>query len=153
MRRLKVRPDIRRTSPLSVVPPLQLLNVTQRDRKGEDHDIHLLWLHNPSERFWPVPRLTGALNSDKGSLTWGGDSAQGPCPPRHKSWMYSIWLRSQPSPADLRPVRPRSPSPSPSIFLLLSSYSRSLGFNCFEAERSPQGAQQDVLQSFGETGY
>lgn len=39
------------------------------------------------------------------------------------------------------------------FFLLLSLHSHSLGFNCFEAERAPQGAQQDVLQSFGETDY
>lgn len=85
----KVRPDIGSLH-LSLY-----LNTSQWDKKVEDHYIHLICLYNPPQRFWPVPGLSGALNSDKGSLTWGGDSAQGPCPPRHKSWMYSIWLCSQ----------------------------------------------------------
>lgn len=37
--------------------------------------------------------------------------------------------------------------------LSLSSNSHCLSFNCFEAERSPQGAQQDVLQRFEEMDY
>lgn len=74
----------------SFVLSLQMLKVTQRDRKGEDGHVHLLWLHNPSEKVWPVPRLTRALYPDKESLTRGGDSAQRSPPPGHTSCMYCI---------------------------------------------------------------
>lgn len=100
--------------------------------------------------------MSRALKADKGSLTWGGVSAHGPCPPRCESGTVCDYAAAA-KPSGLvgcmaRPLFLLLVLSLSSLFvLLLLSYS--LSFNCSEAVRSPQGPQQDVLQSFGETDY
>lgn len=116
---------------------------------GEDQYINILWLYNPLERFWPLTKVHSGFKLQHGDMI----PLTAPVLPgiKAESTVFDCTASQTQQTCGWSGL---SLSFSYSIhFLLLYSHSPSLGFNCFEAERSPQGAQQDVLQSFGETDY
>lgn len=125
-------------------PHWPLLRITQR--VGEDQYIHIPQLDKSLEKFWPFAKVRSGLKRGEGILNNGMWflSRGSPVLLGWKTKKYGIWRYSGWSGLSLYPIH-FSCEPSP--------LSYSLGFNCFEAERSPRGAQQDVLQSFGETDY